>query len=98
MSVHVQGHSSDSLHHFSLKLLCMIAGEGTENFLLWLIFVTSNRYIVHCISKFYELNELMGSYQWELSDKNVHVHADIVNLEGESILQKLFLYLVYIFY
>lgn len=51
--------------------------------------MTSNRYIVHCISKFYELNELMGSYLWKLSDKNVHVHADIVNLEGESIVQKL---------
>ena len=62
------------------------------------ICVTSNRYIVHCILKFYELHELMGNYQWNLSDKNVHVHADSVNLEGESILQKLFLYLVYRFY
>jgi len=61
--------------------------------------VTSNRYIVHCISKFYDLHELiLGSYQWKLSDKNVCVHAESVNLEGESILQKLFFYLVYIFY
>jgi hypothetical protein len=39
----------------------------------------------------------MGSDHWQLSDKNVHVYADIVNLEGESILHKLFLYPVYIF-
>jgi hypothetical protein len=36
----------------------------------------------------------MGSYQWKLSDKIVCVRAESVNLEGESILQKLFLYLV----
>jgi len=44
--------------------------------------MTFNRYIVHCISKFYELLEL------------VCVHADSVNLEGESMLHKLFLYLL----
>ena len=45
--------------------------------------VTSNRYIVHCILKFYELHELMGSYQWKLSDKIVCVRAESVNLEGD---------------
>jgi len=39
MSIHVWGHVSDSLHHFSLKLLSVIAGEGTENFVLWLSYV-----------------------------------------------------------
>jgi hypothetical protein len=32
----------------------------------------------------------MGSYPWKLSNKNVHVHADIVNLEGESIVQLIY--------